>query len=232
MPQHNAPSRHREIADVRLPVTSGWTHLDLGDDRVRGAVDDVVLVPNAAIEAHGVDAEVLRQTPHADGVNAVSIGECHGGLEDAFLPPRWIIRILWRLHRAIYALSGGRLVLRPPADRQWGMLRLTTLGRRTARKRRVILGYIEDGANLITPAMNGWAEPEPGWWLNLQADPHAVVELPNGTTRAVTARAAEPDERRQLWRRLVDLGTSAYTDAYAGMRSRETAIVILQPAVD
>lgn len=109
------------------------------------------------------------------------------------------------------------------------MLRLTTVGRHTARKRDVILGYIEDGPNLITPAMNGWADPEPAWWLNLQANPHATVKLPNGETREVTARAADPDERRRLWRRLVDLGTAAYTDAYAAMRSRETAIVILQP---
>jgi deazaflavin-dependent oxidoreductase (nitroreductase family) len=112
------------------------------------------------------------------------------------------------------------------------MLRLTTVGRRTARKRDVILGYIEDGPNLIAPAMNGWADPEPAWWLNLKANPHATVSLPNGETRAVTARAAEPDERRRLWQRLVDLGTAAYTDAFAARRARETAIVILQPRLD
>jgi deazaflavin-dependent oxidoreductase (nitroreductase family) len=109
------------------------------------------------------------------------------------------------------------------------MLCLTTVGRRTRRKRGVILGYIEDGPNLITPAMNGWFDPEPAWWLNLQAYPQARVTLPNGEARAVTARAADPDERQRLWRRLVDLGTSAYTDAYAATRARETAIVILQP---
>jgi len=111
------------------------------------------------------------------------------------------------------------------------MLRLTTIGRRTARKRGVILGYIEDGPNLITPATNGWFDPEPAWWLNLQAHPQATVHLPDGRTRAVTARAADPDERQRLGRRLVDLGTAAYTDAYAAARARETAIVILQPTV-
>jgi hypothetical protein len=25
--------------------------------------------------------------------------------------------------------------------------------------------------------MNGWADPEPAWWLNLQANPEATVEL-------------------------------------------------------
>jgi deazaflavin-dependent oxidoreductase (nitroreductase family) len=91
-----------------------------------------------------------------------------------------------------------------------------------------IIGYIEDGPNLVTPAMNGWAEPEPAWWLNLQAHPEGTVELPEGV-RQVTARAATGEERDRLWRRLVDLGTAAYTDANAALRSRETAIVILEP---
>jgi hypothetical protein len=41
----------------------------------------------------------------------------------------------------------------------------------------VILGYYEDGRNLVSMAMNGWGAAEPAWWLNLRADPHAVVEL-------------------------------------------------------
>jgi deazaflavin-dependent oxidoreductase (nitroreductase family) len=108
------------------------------------------------------------------------------------------------------------------------MLRLQTTGRRTGRERVAILGYIEDGRNLVTPAMNGWLEPDPAWWLNLQAQPDATVVLPDGP-RAVTARAATVEERDRLWRRLVDLGTSAYTDANATMRSRDTTIVVLEP---
>jgi deazaflavin-dependent oxidoreductase (nitroreductase family) len=109
------------------------------------------------------------------------------------------------------------------------MLRLTTVGRRSGRTRVAILGYLEDGPNLVTPAMNGWAEPDPAWWLNLQANPDATVELPGGERRRVTARPATGDERRLLWTNFVDLGTSAYTDANAALRSRETAIVILEP---
>jgi deazaflavin-dependent oxidoreductase (nitroreductase family) len=107
------------------------------------------------------------------------------------------------------------------------MLRLRTVGRRTGKARLAILGYIEDGPNLVIPAMNGWADPEPAWWLNLQADPEATVELPDGR-RVVTARGAVGEERDRLWGRLVDLGTSAYTNANARLRSRETAIVVLE----
>ena len=142
--------------------------------------------------------------------------------------PRVIVRVIWVMHRALYSLTGGRVGLRTPSADRWGMMRLKTVGRRSGKERMAILGYIEDGANLVTPAMNGWAQPEPAWWLNLQAHPEAVVDLPGGR-RIVTARAADGEERSRLWARLVDLGSSAYTDANAALRSRETAIVILEP---
>ena len=142
--------------------------------------------------------------------------------------PRWIVRSIWAVHRAAYSITGGRFGLRPPTDTRWGMLRLKTVGRRSGRERIAILGYIEDGSNLVIPAMNGWADPEPAWWINLQANPDAKVELPNGR-RQVMARAAVGDERDRLWRMLVDLGSAAYTDANAATRSRETAIVVLEP---
>ena len=143
--------------------------------------------------------------------------------------PRWLVRTIWAAHRAAYRLSGGRFGLRPPAPGRWGMLRLTTTGRRTGRTRAAILGYLEDGERLLVPAMNGWADPEPAWWLNLQTTPRARVVLPGGVSRAVVARSAVGEERDEHWRRFVDLGTLAYTDASAAQRARETAIVVLEP---
>ena len=142
--------------------------------------------------------------------------------------PRWLVRTIWIVHRAAYSLTRGRFGLRPATSSQWGMLRLTTVGRRTGQRRVAIVGFIEDGPNLISPAMNGWADPEPAWWLNLQANPEATVELLGGS-RMVTARAAVGDERARLWERFVSLGSSAFTDASAALRSRETALVILEP---
>ncbi len=87
------------------------------------------------------------------------------------LPPRWFIRSFWLVHRAAFRVSGGRFGLRGATANQWGMLRLTTIGRRTGLERQAILGYFEDGPNLVTMAMNGWGEAEPAWWLNLQVRP-------------------------------------------------------------
>ncbi len=145
------------------------------------------------------------------------------------LPPRWFVRTAWVVHRAIYRFTGGRRGLWPPTTNKWGAMRLKTIGRRTGRERSAILGYYEDGPNLVTLAMNGWAAREPAWWLNLQAHPDASVELPDGS-RAVRARAAEGDERSRLWARWHDMGTDV--DAYATRRSSETAVVVLEPLAE
>lgn len=145
--------------------------------------------------------------------------------------PRWIVRTIWILHRTAYSMTRGRVGLREPAPGRWGMLRLTTTGRRSGHRRVAILGYLEDGPNVVMPAMNGWADADPAWWFNLEARPEAIIELPSGLRRVV-ARAAAPDERDRLWARFVDLGTSAYTDASESLRGRPTTIVVLEPRPD
>ena len=146
--------------------------------------------------------------------------------KSASLPPRWFIRTFWAVQRAIYSATGGRLGLRRATATQWGMLRLRTLGRRTGEERSVILGYFEDGTDLVTMAMNGWADPDPAWWLNLQAQPDVIVDLP-GRSRPVHGRAANPEERPRLWARWATYDKDL--DAFAARRSRETAVVILSP---
>jgi hypothetical protein len=76
-------------------------------------------------------------------------------------------------------------------------------------------------------AMNGWADPEPAWWLNLQANPDVTVDLPGGESRAVHGRAADKDERTRLWS--IQATYDKDLDGYAARRSRETAVVILSP---
>jgi deazaflavin-dependent oxidoreductase (nitroreductase family) len=142
------------------------------------------------------------------------------------LPPRWFIRLAWSVHRGLFRVTAGRVGLWRPKGNRWGTLRLTTTGRRTGRERSVILGYVEDGPNLVTMAMNGWADGEPAWWLNLQAHPDAMVDLVDGP-HPVRGRAAYGDERARLWARWRAI--DANLDGYAALRSSETAVVILEP---
>ena len=101
------------------------------------------------------------------------------------VPPRWFVVTAWYVHRLIVRVSGRRRGLWPPRSNKWGALRLTTRGRRSGEPRNVILGYFEDGPNLVAMAMNGWGAAEPAWWLNLQAHPDAIVELAGGIRREV-----------------------------------------------
>lgn len=142
------------------------------------------------------------------------------------LPPRWFVRGAWVVHRAIYRLTPGRFGLWRPKERKWGTIRLTTTGRRSGARRQAILGYFEDGPNLVTLAMNGWAAPEPAWWLNLQAQPDATIDLADGT-RPVRGRAATGDERERLWARWQEFGDDV--DGFATRRPTETAVVVLEP---
>jgi hypothetical protein len=76
-------------------------------------------------------------------------------------------------------------------------------------------------------AMNGWGAAEPAWWLNLQDDPRALVELAGGTRRDVLGRRAAGEERDRLWQRWRELDKNL--DSYAARRPRETAVVVLEP---
>ena len=144
------------------------------------------------------------------------------------IPPRWVVRTIWLLHRALYSITRGRLGLRTATADRWGMLRLISVGRRTGVERRSILGYLEDGPNLFTLAMNGWADPEPAWWLNLQAHPDTQVDLVDGP-RLVRARAAVGEERARLWERFGGGLWGDDLETFAARRSRETAVVVLEP---
>jgi deazaflavin-dependent oxidoreductase (nitroreductase family) len=138
------------------------------------------------------------------------------------VPPRWFVVTAWAVHRAIYRVTGGRRGLWKAAPEKWGTMRLRTIGRRSGKERIAILGYHEDGPNLVTVAMNGWGEGDPGWWLNLQARPEATIEL-RGETRAVHARAALGEEAARLW------GLFPDAQPYVAGRSTQTPIVVLEP---
>jgi deazaflavin-dependent oxidoreductase (nitroreductase family) len=143
------------------------------------------------------------------------------------LPPPWFIHAFWRLHRALYRLSGGRFLWTPASKRGWGAMHLTAIGRRSGEERSVIVGYLEDGPNLAVLAMNGWDEGHPAWWLNLQAHPDAVFRLSHQAPRPVRARAAAGEERERLWGRFASVDPGL--DALAARRATRTDVVVFEP---
>ena len=142
-------------------------------------------------------------------------------------PPPWFVHTAWRVHRALHRISGGRLLWTTSNKRGWGALRLTTLGRKSGRERSVIIGYLEDGPNLVALAMNGWDEGRRAWWLNLKAHPDAVIRLADKQPRPVRARLLEGEERDRLWQRWV--AVDPRIDGFAGRRPTETPVIVLEP---
>jgi deazaflavin-dependent oxidoreductase (nitroreductase family) len=109
------------------------------------------------------------------------------------------------------------------------MLRLQTIGRKTGEVRSAILDYIEDGEHIVLLGTNGMVEAPPAWWLNLQATPDAIVDLPDGT-RDMRAREATGEERQRLWGLWADLGGGL--DADAAALEREIPVIVLEPRTD
>ncbi|MBW3658493.1 MAG: nitroreductase family deazaflavin-dependent oxidoreductase [Actinobacteria bacterium] len=143
------------------------------------------------------------------------------------VPPAWFVHTAWRVHRGLYRLSGGRFVWTPASKRGWGALHLTTIGRTSGLERSVIVGYLEDGPNLVTLAMNGWQEGHPSWWRNLEAHPDAVVRVAGEDPGPVRARVATGEERERLWQRWQ--AVTPELDAFAALRSTDTPVVVLEP---
>jgi deazaflavin-dependent oxidoreductase (nitroreductase family) len=141
-------------------------------------------------------------------------------------PPAWFVHTAWRIHRGLYRLTGGRFLWTTTNKRGWGALLLTTTGRRSGQDRKVIIGYLEDGPNLVALAMNGWDESHPAWWLNLQASPDATVRLAHEKPQRVLAREATGAERDRLWQRWRD--TDPELTAHAATRSTVTPVVVFE----
>lgn len=137
------------------------------------------------------------------------------------------MHLFWRVHRALYRLSRGRFLWTTSSKRGWGAAHLTTIGWKSGKARSVIVGYLEEGPDLVVLAMNGWDEGDPAWWRNLEAHPDAVVRLAGQPDRLVHARQVAGEERDRLWKRWADVDQGL--DDYAGRRSTATPVIVLEP---
>jgi len=137
---------------------------------------------------------------------------------------RWLIALITALHRFVYRASGGWIGGRLPGQR---FLLLVTRGRRTGQLRTMPLLYVPDGERFVVVGSNGGDDRPPAWWLNLQAQPAAEVQVDRARHR-VTARQARGAELEALWRRL-EASYRYYAD-YRLRTAREIPVVVLERA--
>jgi len=106
-------------------------------------------------------------------------------------------------------------------------LLLTSTGRRTGQKRTSALIFARDGDDYLIVASLAGAPKHPQWYLNLQANPDAEIQVKDETL-AVVARTASAAEKPRLWKIVTDVWPNY--DVYQTRTDREIPVVILTPS--
>jgi deazaflavin-dependent oxidoreductase (nitroreductase family) len=136
-----------------------------------------------------------------------------------------LLRAVGALNTWIYRRSSGRIMGRFASGAP--VVLLTTTGRRSGRSRTVPLLYLQDGGDCIVVASQGGAPQHPGWFINLQANPAAAIEL--GAHRVpVVAHTLSEADRATIWPRMVALYRPYET--YQQRTSRRIPLVRLTPS--
>ena len=123
----------------------------------------------------------------------------------------------------LYRLTGGKL-----GGKVQGLpvLLLTTIGRKTGKKRITPLGYFEHDGYYVISASNAGFDTHPAWFHNLKSRPQVELQIGNKQSTAV-AEPANPTLRKQLWATLVQRAPGY--GAYEKRTSREIPMVLLRP---
>lgn len=150
------------------------------------------------------------------------------GLDSDFT--RTIIKTMARANVWLYRRTGGRVggTWRIGAGRKnpVPICLVEHRGRKTGMLRTTPLVYLVDGDRVVVVASQAGRPEHPMWYLNLLADPDVTVQVRN-QRRSMRARVADPDERAELWPRLVDL--YADYDSYQSWTDRVIPVVVLEP---
>ncbi len=127
-------------------------------------------------------------------------------------------------HVRVYRESGGE---RGYHWRGTTILLLTTTGRVSGEPRTTPLIHRTDGGRYVVVASKGGSPEHPSWYQNLQADPHATIEVRDQKI-PVTASDAQGEERARLWAAMAEVWP-AYDD-YQAKTDRQIPVVVLSPS--
>ncbi len=132
------------------------------------------------------------------------------------------IQLFWALHLKLYQWSAGRI---GATLRGLPVLLLTTRGRKTGQARTRALMYLPYGEAFVVVASNLGQKNHPAWWLNLQADPQAEVQV-RADKFQVRAREAQGQEREHIFQALAQ-STPDY-EQYRNFPARRIPLVVLE----
>jgi deazaflavin-dependent oxidoreductase (nitroreductase family) len=141
-----------------------------------------------------------------------------------------VIKYMARAQVRVFKLTGGRIGskwrigagFRKPVP----TLLLEHVGRKSGTRFVTPLLYLVDGRNVVVVASQGGLPKNPQWYPNLVADPDTTVQI-RTEKRAVRAHTASPEERAELWPKLVEL--YADFEVYQQCTDRVIPVVVLEP---
>ncbi len=142
-----------------------------------------------------------------------------------------VIKAMAKAQVKVFRLTNGRIGskwrigagFRKPVP----TLLLDHVGRKSGTVFTTPLLYLADGPNVVIVASQGGLPKDPQWFHNLVASPDTWVHVKKQGRRPVHARVVAPDEKAQLWPRLVELYADFAT--YQTVTDREIPVVVLEP---
>ncbi|MBV9485300.1 MAG: nitroreductase family deazaflavin-dependent oxidoreductase [Frankiaceae bacterium] len=142
--------------------------------------------------------------------------------------PDWLIGAgAWTLensHRLMLAVSGGRF---PRTLLGMTPIELHVNGRTSGRRYSTMLtAPICESDRIVIVASKGGAQDHPDWYKNLVANPDVEVTV-DGDTTPMHAHTATPEEKAELWPRIVSV-YKGY-DGYQRNTERDIPVVICEP---
>ncbi len=137
-------------------------------------------------------------------------------------PPRWVLKIMTRVHVFLHRLSGGGL------NKLGGdeVCFVTMTGAKSGRTLTIPLMYVPHGEGVLLVASLGGAPKNPVWYHNLVKHPDIEVEH-RGRRMKLRARRAEPAEKAALWP-ICDQNYAPYAE-YRARTTRDIPIFVCEP---
>jgi deazaflavin-dependent oxidoreductase (nitroreductase family) len=133
-------------------------------------------------------------------------------------------RVLESGHRGLLKLTGGRF---PRSVLGMKPVELHTVGRRSGKPRSTMLtAPICSDDQVVLVASKGGHPDHPDWYKNLSANPDVELEV-DDRRRPMTARTASPQEKAELWPRIVSV-YKGY-EGYQRSTDRDIPVVVLEP---
>ncbi len=138
-------------------------------------------------------------------------------------PPRWVLKLVTRVHVFLHRLTGGRGFNTLGGDE---VCFVTMTGAKSGRRLTIPLMYVPHEKGVLLVASQGGAPRNPVWYANLVKHPEIGVSH-RGRRMELRARLATAEEKPALWP-ICDEHYAPFAE-YRRRTSRDIPIFVCEP---